>query len=97
MKKMKTKFTVNGSSVVIRYPDGKVRAYRDVGGYIYDITDRPGTLGRQVLDPRPQKPCGTTLMSQTNRELTDLLRVCLRCLRTWHTRHDYAMSEDVKL
>ena len=94
---MKTKFEMDGSSVRITYPDGVMRTYRVVGresGYVYDVTDRPGTLGQQVMDPR--RPDGTTLFCRID-NLIGTLRRCLRAARDQARRSDYGDADRVML
>ena len=96
---MKTKFEIVGDEVRITYPDGETRAYRTVGlehGYVYDVTDGPGTLGQQVLDSRG--PVGTTLMGpRDGTALAALLRRCLRVARGQAVRRGYCEASEVKL
>lgn len=96
---MKTQFTVTGDEVKITYPDGEIRSYRTVGrehGYVYDVTDRPGTTGDQVFDPRA--PRGTTLTGPKDGDrLAGLLRRCLRSARGKAARSEYEDPADVRL
>jgi hypothetical protein len=81
----KTRFTVYGDdSVEIRYPDGKQRLYKTIGGqfgYVYDVTRRRfGSLGRQVSDPRAL-PGSMLSGPEDSKDLADLLRKRLKLAR----------------
>lgn len=96
---MATKITIENDTVEITYPGGESRVYRTIGhesGYVYDVTYRPGTLGRQVFDPRA--PTGTMLTGpRDGRALAYLLRRCLRSARGRAARYGYGEPADVKL
>jgi hypothetical protein len=88
---MRTKFTIEGDIVAIRYPDGKTLKYMAIGrdrGYVYDVTKKPGTLGQQVMDPRG--PRGTTLMGpRDGMALAALLRDRLQLLRKQYIQREF--------
>lgn len=53
---------------------------RTIGQYVYDVTSRPGTLGRQWLDLDPSVEHGTTLM--TGQPLAQVMRQQMRWAAT---------------
>jgi hypothetical protein len=62
--------------------DRQDRTWAVVGqdsGYVYDITDHPGTLGQQVMDAGPHVQAGTTL-SCSRASLPGRARYILRYL-----------------
>lgn len=57
---------------------GETRTYwaQRIGGYVYDVTDRPGTSGAQVIDMRhsDRRGGGSTLVWSGTATLADLMR-----------------------
>lgn len=57
------------------------------GGYVYDVTKHPGTLGRQVCDGL--SGMGNTLWWSSTVPLVDLIRSEYQSVKRWHSRNAY--------